>query len=133
MDNDKAKIIAALRAWINQRPRLRYADYGEAASYRREARRIGRQLEDARRLIRRVEVLPITGEALAGLFRGRLTWDGEALEYTAGQYWPTEYRAAAARVCADALWDYYREGRTWEQLQTLFREQYGKRIHSAWF
>lgn len=31
------------------------------------------------------------------------------LDYCTGQYWPTEYRAAACAVLAAALWDYARE------------------------
>jgi hypothetical protein len=31
------------------------------------------------------------------------------IDYTTGQYFPTEYRAAVARLCANALWDYIRE------------------------
>jgi hypothetical protein len=31
------------------------------------------------------------------------------IDYTTGQYYPTEYRRAVAAVCAGALWDYIRE------------------------
>jgi hypothetical protein len=38
-----------------------------------------------------------------------LSWDGKRLDYTTGQYWPTEYRRAAAAVLASALWSYWRD------------------------
>ena len=33
---EKNNMLAALRVWINQRPGLEYANYGEARSYRAE-------------------------------------------------------------------------------------------------
>jgi hypothetical protein len=59
----------------------------------------------------------MTGQDLLAGFRGyggRLEWTGKGLQYTTGQYWPTEYRKAAAAVCASALWDYYRQQRWFE-------------------
>lgn len=40
-----------------------------------------------------------------GAYSGRLNFNGEAWEYTTGQYFPTEYRKAAACVLESALHD----------------------------
>lgn len=149
---ERRAIMAALVAWVNQRPGLDPRNYG--GGYRDEARSITRDLRDARRLLRAVEwrtdSIPV--EVLRDAFRafsGRLswhycahgqtaattcgkchkTWCGDCdpapaaachwcagrgystakpgagrLEYTTGQYWPTEYRKAACAVLASALW-----------------------------
>lgn len=45
--------------------------------------------------------------AAPGAFSGRLTWQADKLawEYCTGQYWPTEYRKAAAAVLEAAIRD----------------------------
>lgn len=154
MNPSKETIIAMLDRWIRQRPGLDAANYfgggdyrENLANYRSEVRRIGRQFQDARTLLRQVELSGITAEELAAAFpraySGRLTLTERyrvnglpktyptlelaqaraaeflpdivaiepvwALEYCAGQYWPTEYRAAACAVLASALWSYKRD------------------------
>ena len=115
----KEQIVTLLYAWIAQRPGLDFANYGDVANYRSESRRITRQGHDARQLVRAVEMSSMTAEQLLEGFRaysGRLTIEEHPtkpgsfrLDYCTGQYWPTEYRAAAAAVCASALWNYARE------------------------
>ena len=55
----------------------------------------------------RLENLLRTPDAFRA-FSGRLSWDGASLSYCTGQYYPTEYRLAAAAVLRAALWDYWR-------------------------
>lgn len=109
--DERAKILNALRVWINQRPGLDPRDY-DLAGYRSDSRRIAQQKADALELLRMVERRDsLDLETLRGAFRafsGRLTWDGSKLDYCTGQYWPTEYRAAACAVLRSALWDYWR-------------------------
>lgn len=115
----KQHIIAALDAWIRQRPGLEYGNYGDPKSYNAELRSITRDLREARTLLRFVERTDsITADDLREAFKraysGRLTLeetpDGRArLEYCTGQYRPTEYRKAAAAVCASALWAWMRD------------------------
>jgi hypothetical protein len=107
---ERAAILTALDAFIRQRPGLDYRNY-DRASYAAEVRSIGRDLQDARALLRAVELRPsITAAVLRdALSPGRLSWDGKRLDYTTGQYWPTEYRRAAAAVLASALWSYWRD------------------------
>lgn len=92
---ERARILAALERWIKQRPGLDPRNYisgggsaerwrEEVANYRREVREIGRDLRDARELLRAVELRPsIDAAALREAFRaysGRLSWHakGEA-------------------------------------------------------
>jgi hypothetical protein len=114
----KIQILALLRAHINSRPGLEFANYGDMKLYRAEARSIARQKRDALTLLRAVEWRDsLTAAHLVDGFRafsGRLKLetrdDGtHALSYCVGQYYPTEYRAAAAAVLASVLWDLMRE------------------------
>lgn len=117
------KIVSALGAWIRQRPGLEPGNY-DRAGYISESRRITRQKHDAERLLdEAIRTGPHTDEAWRDAFRafsGRLAWDSDKaigpkdtacgrLSYCTGQYWPTEYRAAAAAVLASLLWAHMRE------------------------
>ena len=109
--NERAAILSALRAWIEQRPGLDPRNY-DYSGYRSDSRLITQQKADALELLLAVERRDsLDLETLRGAFRafsGRLTWDGSKLDYCTGQYWPTEYRAAACAVLRSALWDYWR-------------------------
>lgn len=112
----KTLILDALRSWINQRPGLEYANYGDPSAYRSEVRSIGQDLKHARELLAAVAWRDgITDKDLIDASRraysGRLTIDtskGVSIDYCTGQYWPTEYRRAAAVVLASALREYWR-------------------------
>ena len=137
---DKAAIINALARWIAQRPGLEYENYGDPVSYRAEARAIGKDLQDARTLLRYVDASQITGDQLADAFRafsGRLSWDGAKLSYCTGQYWPTEYRKAACAVLASAIRYYWRDSMTGPNagghISKTARNTFGRGIASRWF
>lgn len=109
----KQQVIEALSKWIRQRPGLEFANYGELSSYRSELRSITKDKRDAQALLQAVAIRDsITAEHLIEAFpraySGRLSIsekNGKAeLDYCTGQYWPTEYRKAAAAVLASALW-----------------------------
>jgi hypothetical protein len=112
----KDLIIEALQNWINQRPGLEYANYGDPSVYRSEVRSIGQDLKHARELLAAVALRDgITDKDLIDASRraysGRLTIDtskGVSIDYCTGQFWPTEYRRAAAAVLASALREYWR-------------------------
>jgi len=107
-NTERTAILDALRAWINQRPGLEFGNYGELQAYRSEQRRIAKQKQQALILLDAVEYSDADAEMLKRSFRafsGRLAWDGKKLDYCTGQYWPTEYRAAACAVLAAALWE----------------------------
>tara|TARA_R110002126_G_scaffold596_5_gene3709 strand:+ start:598 stop:1107 length:510 start_codon:yes stop_codon:yes gene_type:complete len=104
-------ILGALAAFAATRPGLEYGNYGDPASYRAEVRGITKDLHHARALLTAVRLSGITESQLATAFRsafsGRLSWDGERLDYCTGQYYPTEYRRAVCAVLAAALWAYF--------------------------
>ena len=165
--NKKQQIITALRAFVAQRSGMDYRNYGDVTSYRAEQRAIMRDGKEARELIRAIEWRDsITADdiikASKSAFSGRLSIvecdDGAvAVDYCAGQYFPTEYRKAVCAVCASILWDYmrdhcmpaqdnppaagvdhhgagtYRGLRMGDYIRAQFRKEYGRGIASRWF
>ena len=153
----KASIIAALHAFIRQRPGLEYGNYGDAAAYRAEMRGITRDLNHARQLLRQVELsFGITGrDMLRTAAHSRLIFrrkdSGVTVVYTTGQYFPTEYRRAVAKFCAELLWAHRRDhampesvaafGVPWrfggmsagDWLRHSFRREYGRAIADRYF
>ena len=71
----KSTILAALDAWIRQRPGLEFGNYGDWTAYRSEVRSIGKDLQHARALLRYVEWHDsITAEMILNAARsGRLS------------------------------------------------------------
>ena len=147
----KANLLTILDEWINQRPGLDPRDYGYEhdgwLNYRQESAKITQQRKDALTLLRAVEWRDsITADDLMDSFRafsGRLQVKrNEAgdyyLDYCTGQYWPTEYRAAACAVLASALWDYIRSDvpedteNKGDYIRSHFRRMFGKGIQSRW-
>ena len=139
----KAELIDALAVWIMQRPGLEYGNYGDPKSYNAELRSIGVDLNHARTLLRYVATSQVTAEQILYAFRhsysGRLSWDADQrrLDYCTGQYWPTEYRKAAAAVLAGAIWSYWRDGLTGDGIGGRLRQSavrtFGRDIASRWF
>lgn len=146
MDMRKQQIIAGLDSWIRQRPGLEWRNYVSGwndtegrKAYRAEVRRIGRQLREARLMLRAVEWRErITADDILEATRaysGRLKIAEHVKYYTAadcpgrpcgtecdhrgastftidyctGQYWPTEYRAAVCAVLGTVLFDAWRK------------------------
>ena len=150
---DRATIFRLLEAHVRQRPGLDPRDYGGGrdgwADYRSEARSIQKDRAEFFELLA-VAAVECNSEALVDGFRaysGRLslvkrpdgTW---GLDYCTGQYWPTEYRAAACAVLASALWDtmrgrYAASARKSESpgdaIRRRFRERFGRGLASRWF
>lgn len=113
----KAAILAALSAFIRQRPGLDFANYGDTSVYRSELRSITKDRHHAEELLAAVSWRSISAEdllaAARGAFSGRLSLTvndkgGVSVDYCTGQYFPTEYRRAACAVLASALWQYWR-------------------------
>jgi hypothetical protein len=174
-DQLKTAICDALAAFIRQRPGLEFGNYGDVSSYRSEMRSIAKDKRDAEALLQAVRWRDsITGadivKASEHAFSGRLEIKVSAataklapirmvpvngpkvtIGYTAGQYFPTEYRKAVAAVCASVLWNYTREhampppvasktgdetydgtnGGDW--LRRHFRREFGSAIQRRWF
>jgi hypothetical protein len=146
-DNERERILVALDAWIRQRPGLEFGNYNDVPAYRSELRSITKDLHQARTLLQAVRWRESIGaaellEAFKGAYSGRLSWDGQRLDYCTGQYWPTEYRRAACAVLASALWSYAREngvaeapgeGSPGDKLRAYFHKEFGRAIASRWF
>ena len=136
---DKEKLFSALDAFIRQRPGFEYANYmGAPEAYRADARTATRQLRDARELVR-VARWDTSADALQYAFdtTRRLTWNGERLDYTVGQYWPTEYRAAVAHALASALWHTWRDrmgdSATADAIRRKARDVFGRGLARRYF
>ena len=103
---NQIQVLAAFRTFINQRPGLDFADYGNVSAWRQESAQITRDRKRALAALTLAEVAlwdAVAMKAAFSAFAGRLTpiirEDGKlALDYCTGQYWPTEYRKAAASV-----------------------------------
>jgi hypothetical protein len=105
---DANQIFSALETWIKQRPGLDARDYGGGMdgwrAYRQELRQISKDRQRAMKALDEAKGLtPAMPNVLLDSFRafsGRLEWklDEGRLVYCTGQYWPTEYRKAAASV-----------------------------------
>ena len=146
----KQQIIAAMYAFIGQRPGLEYGNYGEPVSYRAEQRAITKDRHQARQLIRDVELRDsISADdilaAAKGAYSGRLTIvtrdDGKvSVDYCVGQYFPTEYRRAVCAVMASVLWNWKRTQcmpagieKPGDYLRAGFQREYGRGLASRWF
>ena len=106
-DTTHATPIAALLAYANRRPGLEFGNYGDAPAYRSESRRIAGDLKRVARAADEFAMAHGTDADLLDATRGgRLTLEHTAdayrVDYTTGQYWPTEYRVAVARVLESA-------------------------------
>lgn len=143
---DTITILRMLRDFAKQRPGLdprnyisHWSDAAGRAAYRAEARRITRQLGDARELIGLASLTPdaIGPHLRAELQRGRLTLapdgDGWRLDYTTGQYWPVEYRAAVCRVLAGALWAMLRHRHPDRHPRDSARQLVTRGVFKRWF
>jgi len=146
MDTQKADIIAALQRFIAQRPGLEPGNYisgwNDAEGrrmYRAESRQITRDRHDAEALLRYVETSGVTGAQIAAALTRRLTWDGTTLSYCTGQYFPTEYRRAAASALASALWYYWCDvrmpgkDRTADAIHRRAHNALGRRLANRFF
>jgi hypothetical protein len=143
---NKSKLIEALHHWINQRPGLEPGNYisgWDDAAGRSESRSITRDAHDARYLLNYVAIRDsITAEQILDAakhnFSGRLSiepkGEGFEVDYCTGQYWPTEYRKAAAAVLRGAIWDWLREGRTEaDAVRKAARREFPASIARRWF
>jgi hypothetical protein len=139
---DKQTLIDKLRAFAAQRPGMEPENYGDYSSYRSEARSITKDLNEARQLLRAVELrdsitVDDIKEALRRSYSGRLSLNEKGeLDYCTGQYFPTEFRRAVCAVAASCLWDYTRRNNTkldGDGLRKRLRTEFGAAIQRRWF
>ncbi|MFN7883242.1 MAG: hypothetical protein ACK5PF_09550 [bacterium] len=109
----KDDMVRMLASFIGQRPGIDPRNYHDYASYRQESREVTKDAHDAYALLDAVASRDsLTADAMRAelMGSGRLTLSEDGrLDYCTGQYFPTEYRKAAARALASMLWDYWRE------------------------
>jgi hypothetical protein len=134
----KSEMIEALYGFVAQRSGIDGRNYGGSReAFMQDYRRILRDGREARALLRVVELSTCLPDSILAevLKSGRLTWDGSRLDYCAGQYFPTEYRAAACRALASTLWVYWSDGGRYsaDQIRAAARQNLGRGIASRWF
>lgn len=148
MQTEKDQIIAALYAWIRQRPQLEYCNYGCPTAYRSESRDITRDLHHARELlayiarrdsIKAEDLIKASQRAYSGRLTLQKTATGYEIDYCTGQYWPTEYRRAACAVLASAAWERMRDDlpadtdQKAERIQNAARREFSRSVARRWF
>jgi hypothetical protein len=134
----RTEILEALARFVAQRSGIDGRNYGGSReAFLGDYRRILRDGRDARALLRVVELSTCLPDSILAdvLKSGRLTWDGKRLDYCAGQYFPTEYRAAVCRALASVLWNYWGDGGryTAEQIRAAAKSNLGRGIAKRWF
>lgn len=106
--------LELLTAFVNQRPGLDFANYGDSKSYNAESREITKDRADYFELVAwladrckygRAQDTP-SARVFGWLSKstGRVLLVEGELTYHEGQYFPTEYRPAAARLVANIIW-----------------------------
>lgn len=148
MQNEKDQILAALSAWIRQRPQLEYGNYGCPTAYRSESRSITKDLHHARELmayIGRRDSITAENllEAARSAYSGRLSLEktptGYRVDYCTGQYWPTEYRRAVCAVLSSAIWYRMRDDLPKEaeskadRITKTARREFSRSVAQQWF
>jgi hypothetical protein len=106
--------IEKLTKFVNQRPGLDFANYGDVSAYRSEMAEITRDRSDYFELLSlafsRIDNLNEQVTDYLKNTSGRLKLnDKDELEYCTGQYFPTEYRPAANNVLKSLIWASYRD------------------------
>lgn len=139
---NRQTLIAALYAFIGQRSGIEWGNYGGSReAFMGDYRPILRHGHHARQMLRYVELSGITAEALieaTSAFCGRLQFiqrdNGVGIDYTTGQYFPTEYRNAACAVLARAIWHHWRpDCGTGDDIRRRARREFGRAVESTWF
>lgn len=142
--NKKEQMIAALRAFVNQRSGIEFGNYASGdwkhshKIFMEDYRPILKYGRHARAMLAIVEQAQSITEAdlteATSAYSGRLQFitrqDGAVdVDYTTGQYFPTEYRQAACAVLARALRAYWGNDSAYEKAKATL----GRGIAQTWF
>ena len=145
---NKSAVISAMIRFINQRPGLEFANYGDVDAYRHDSSRVTRDKHLAHRLVNYVmqrdsitaaDIIEASKRAYAGRLQiDQISQDGQEFEvnYCTGQYFPTEYRRAAACVLACAIWERLREdspGTDADHIRKAARRELGRTLAREFF
>lgn len=136
-------MLAALRKFINQRSGIEWGNYGGSReAFMGDYRPMLKHGAQARKLLNEVERTAEISEKdlidASRAYSGRLqfteTPEGVRVDYTTGQYFPTEYRNAACAVLSRALWDcWVKELASAVEVQRRARRYFGRAIAKTWF
>lgn len=104
-------VLIALLRFAEKRPGISAHNYGCAQTYRREVRRVSKDLKEIRKLVIECIARGVTDEAVMRQVHHRrrlhierhVDSDTVDVRYDAGQYYPVEYRAAVRAVLTFAL------------------------------
>lgn len=141
----KQELINDLRAFVAQRSGIDVNNYVSPGrcdpegwrALQADRRLIGQQGRDARALLAYVEASGIDAESLVRPLAGsgRLSYEGGALTYTAGQYYATEYRASVCRALASVIGAYWASGVSYKPFQTRQAaiRTFGRGLAKRWF
>lgn len=140
---NKQAMLEALERFVNQRSRIDARNYsGSREAFMGNYRPMLKHGQQARTMLRAVELRDsITADALlkaSRAYSGRLQFEERnakvEIEYTTGQYFPTEYRAAACAVLAQCLWDHWAAiYDTADQIRKEVKRNLGRGIAATWF
>ena len=130
--------LEALNAFVAQRSGIDCRDYSNRAAYMGDYRPMLQNGTDYRKMARFVALSSISNYDLVkgcGLvFSGRLVIDGNLqdgynIDYTTGQYFPTEYRRAACCVIAQVITTYWKDcGYDKHELLNKAKKEFGRAI-----
>lgn len=139
---DKATLCRMIRAHIAQRSGIDFRNYDNRENFMEDYRPMLRDGRDARRMLEWIEsrdgITAADIQSATG-FNGRLEFstgaDGRLrLEYCTGQYFVTEYRAAACSMLSGIFWRYL-AGQKYSayEIRREARGYFGSGIASRWF
>ena len=146
MNSLRQNILQALTAFVNSRPGLGFANYGNVSAYRSELRSVTKDRAQALELLSAVSWREsITAEMIIDAamhsFSGRLSIvpsgenNGVHIEYCTGQYYPTEYRRAVCAVLSSVLWSYFRANGadTGDDIRKTASRELSRSLARRWF
>ncbi len=140
----KLDLYYEIRRFLAQRPNMDARNYCTPRDngagwrlYRKEAAEVARDKRDALSLLAWAyvhveESFFVAAFALPG---ERLHLNEGRLEYTAGQYWPTEYRKAVCRKLASLFWHSvpFEVNNHRRNVQAKAKRAFSRAIVSRWF
>jgi len=140
---DKPTLCRIIRKFIDQRSGIDPREYSDRSSFLSDYRPMLQAGRDARILLAYVSARDsITADDILHTTSGnrRLEWiysgDSPRLEYTTGQYFPTEYRAAACSMLAGLVFRYLADDYEADQAENVRKAAgriFGRGIARRWF
>lgn len=111
MTHTKETLTAEIRRFLATRPGFDPGNYATMRDYRADVRSATADRTDAETMLRAIELsTTVTVDMMLAAMPSRLTLDSKGqLDYTAGQYYCTEYRRWVAGWMSSVLWAFYRD------------------------